>query len=112
MKNLKLFIIAFALFTISATASIFNPIKPNAELRAEIIDLLGTTCPYDYDKDECKAEVLFTINSNNELIVLSVESPNNRAEAYVKSKMNYEKVSYSSGQESTIYLLPLRMVRE
>ena len=76
MKKLKLLFVAFALFTISASAFVFNPIKPHAELRAEIVDLLGTNCPYEYDKDECKAEVLFTINSNNELIVLSVNSPN------------------------------------
>lgn len=112
MKKLKLLFVAFALFTISASAFVFNPIKPHAELRAEIVDLLGTNCPYEYDKDECKAEVLFTINSENELIVLSVNSPNPRAESYIKSKMNYKEVSYGPDKEGVIYLLPLRMVRE
>ena len=112
MKKFQLFLVAFALFSMSAMASVFNPIKPNAQLRAEIIDLIGTTCPYEYDKNECTAEVLFTINNDQEIVILSVLSPNERAEPYLKSKMNYKEVSHVPSREGDIFLLPLRMVRE
>ncbi len=112
MKNLKLFFIAFTLFAFSASAAVFNPIKPTDKLRADIVDIIGPNCPYEYDKDECSAEVLFTINSNREIIILSVTSPNEKAEPYLKSKLNYKKISYTPTREGEIFLLPLRMVRE
>ncbi len=112
MKKLQFLIVAFLFFAIQVSASVTNPIKPNDQLRADIVDLIGPECPYDYEKDECTAEVLFTVNTNGELIVLSVESPNKKAESYLKSKLNYKKVGYSSSREGEIFLLPLRMIRE
>jgi hypothetical protein len=112
MKKLQLLIVAFLFFAIHVSASVDNPIKPNDQLRADIVELIGPECPYDYNKDECTAEVLFTVNTNGELIVLSVESPNKRAESYLKSKLNYKKVGYTSTREGEIFLLPLKMIRE
>jgi hypothetical protein len=109
MKKLQLLVVAFVFFAMQAYA---NPIKPNEQLRADIVDLIGPECPYDYSQNECTAEVLFTVNTNGELIVLSVESPNKSAESYLKSKLNYKKVSYNSSREGEIFLLPLRMLRE
>ncbi len=112
MKNLKLFIIAFTLFAMNVSAAVIDPVKPNSKLRAEIVDLIGPECPYDYDKNVCTAEVLFTVNTKSEIVVLSVFSPNNKAESYLKSRLNYRKVSQQPTKEGEIYLLPLRMIRE
>ena len=112
MKNLKILIIAFALFTMSISAATIDPVKPTSQLRSEIVDLIGNNCPYDYDKNECSAEVLFTIITKSELIVLSVMSPNPKAENYLRSKMNYKKVSHTPKRVGEIFLLPIRMVRE
>lgn len=112
MKNLKLLFVAFTLFALSASAAVFNPIKPTDKLRSEIVDIIGPNCPYEYDKNECTAEVLFTVNTNREIIVLSVNSPNEKAESYLKNKLNYKKISHTPTREGEIFLLPLRMVRE
>ena len=112
MKNLKLIIVAFVLFTMNVSAAEINPVKPTDKLRAEIVDIIGPNCPYEYDKNECTAQVLFTVNTNNEIIILSVDSPNIKAESYLKSKLNYKKVSHTPTREGEIFLLPLRMVRE
>ena len=112
MKNLKLLFVAFTLFAMTASAAVLNPVKPTDKLRAEIVDIIGTNCPYDYDKNECTAEVLFTVNTKGEIIILSVDSPNTKAEPYLKSKLNYKKVSHVSTREGEIFLLPLRMVKE
>jgi len=112
MKKLKLLFVAFSLFAFTASAAVFNPIKPTDKLRAEIVDLIGPNCPYEYDKNECTAEVLFTVNSNKEIIVLSVISQNERAEPYLKSKLNYKKISHTPTRQGEIFLLPLRMIRE
>jgi len=111
MKKLSLFIVAFALFTIQATAAITGPVKPNTALRAELVELIGSECTFELDKNVCTAEVLFTVNSNGEVIVLSVNSSNPRAEAYIKSKINYKKVSHKIKKEGELYLLPLRIVK-
>ncbi|MCF6223403.1 MAG: hypothetical protein L3J34_06710 [Flavobacteriaceae bacterium] len=112
MKNLKLLFVVFTLFVFSASAAVFNPIKPTDKLRADIVNIIGPNCPYEYDKNECTAEVLFTINSNREIIVLSVTSPNEKAEPYLKNKLNYKKISYTPTRVGEIFLLPLRMVRK
>jgi len=112
MNKLNLFILAFSLFAMNISAAIIDPIKPTDKLRAEMVEFIGTNCPYEYDKNECKAEVLFTINSKSEIIILSVISPNSQAESYLKGKLNYKKVSQKNNREGIIYLLPLRMVRE
>ena len=110
MKKLNYFIIAFVLLAMNATAATTTgPVKPTSQSRSEIV---GPNCPYEHNKDECSAEVLFTINTKGELIVLSVISPNTKAERFLKSKLNYKKVSHRPKREGEIFLLPLRMVRE
>ncbi len=112
MKKLNLLILVFALFATNAIASETEPIKPTDQLRAEIVDIIGPNCPYEYDKNECTAEILFTVNTNSKIIILSIYSPNAKAEPYLKSKLNYKKVSHTSNRIGEIYLLPLRMIRE
>ena len=113
MKKLSFFIIAFALFAMNVSATAFTgPVKPTSQLRSEIVDIIGPNCPYDYHKNECTAEVLFTINTKGEIIVLSVYSPNPKAESFLKSKLNYKKVSQKPKREGEIFLLPLKMVKE
>lgn len=112
MKKLKFFIVAFTLLAVSTSAAVFGPIKPTNQLRTEIVDLLGPNCPYEYEKNECTAYVIFTVNTNKEIIILSVDSPNKKAESYLKNKLNYKKVSHKSTREGEIFLLPLRMIRE
>ena len=119
MKNLKIFLIAVVLFSINASAKNFtsvNPDKPvnpvTTQLRNDIVNLIGDNCPYDYDKNECTAEVLFTINTKSEIIIISVNSPNKLAEDYLKNKLNYKKTNYKPIKEGEVFLLPLRMVKE
>ena len=111
MKKLSLFIVAFAFFAIQATAAITKPVKPNKILRAELVELIGTECNFELNKDVCTAEVLFTVNSNGKVVVISVNSPNPRAEAFIKSKINYKKVSRKVKKEGELFLLPLRIVK-
>ena len=93
MRNLKLFALALALFTINVSAANLNPIKPTDELRFEIVDLIGTNLNAEMEADEYDADVLFTVTSNKELIVLSVDSNNDQLENYLKAKLNYKKVT-------------------
>jgi len=113
MKNLKLFIATLALiFAVQVSAaSEDDPVRPSNQLRAELVDLIGPNCPFELDKDECTAEVLFTVNSAGEVIIISILSDNPQAEKHVKNKINYKKVSHRPTKPGEIYLLPVRVVR-
>ncbi len=70
MKNLKLFVLAIGLFTINLSAANLHPINPTDELRIEIVDLIGSDYMDEMLADQDQADVLFTVNSNKELIIL------------------------------------------
>jgi len=111
MKNVKLLFVAFALFTLQASAAITSPVKPSSQLRADIVDIIGTEYSYELDQNEYTAEIIFTINSKNEIIVLTVNSENRDAEKFIKGKLNYKKVSRTPMKEGELFLLPLRIVK-
>jgi len=112
MKSLKILVLAIALFAMNVSTSTASPANPNTKLRAELIELIGKSCSFELTKDHCTAEVLFMINEKNEIVVISVNSENENAEAYIKGKLNYQKVSPKVSQAGEIYLLPLRIQKE
>jgi hypothetical protein len=111
MKSLKLFALVLALFTINIAAANADPIKPTDELRAEIVDIMGTNYLDALQADEASVEVLFTVNSKRELIVLSIESEDKEAVRYFKNKLNYKKVDHTPSKPGEIYLLPVKMIK-
>ncbi len=112
MKSLKLIIAALALvFAVQVSAATEDPVKPSAQLRAELVNLIGPECPFELEKGECTAEVLFTVNSSGEVIIISILSENPKAEKHIKNKINYKKVSHRPSKPGEIYLLPVRVVQ-
>ena len=111
MKSLKIFVLALGLFTLNVAATYANPIKPTDELRTQIVELIGDGFWSDMDANEDSAEVLFTVNSKRQIIVLSVDSENEDAEGYLKEKLNYRKVDHKPTKHGEIYLLPVKMIK-
>lgn len=112
MKKLKLFVLALGLFTINMTAANLTPVNPTQELRTEIVDLIGSNYMDQIIADQLEADVLFTVNSKKELIVLSVDTDNDQLESYLKNRLNYKKVQFRPSKNGEIYLLPVKMVKE
>ncbi len=115
MKNFKLFIAVLTLTIFSATAStnnnLFleeNPVKPNEVLRSEIANLIGNDFPYEFEKENL-VEVIFTLNSDNELIVISTNANHKEIDYFIKNKLNYKKVSFKLNKNDNIYLIPIRI---
>jgi hypothetical protein len=114
MENLKLLIIVFILFAFNMSASSMdpvNPIKATEQLRAEIIEIIGNRCPYDYDKKECRASIFFTVNSNNEIVIVKVLSKNKMAEPFYQEKLNSKKVSRPPYEVDQLFYLPIRIIK-
>jgi len=91
------------------TGATANPIEPNGELRSEIESLIGREYLGDYEFDDFSVEVLFTINSKREVIVLFVESENKEARTYFKRRLNYKKVGHLPDSPGEIFLLPVKV---
>ncbi len=112
MKNLKLFIAIFALvFAVQVSANNEKPIKVTAQLQSELIELMGTEVPFTLENGELTAEVLFTVNSKGEVIVLQIVSDNPAAEKHIKKRINYKKVSHKTSKPGEIYMMPVRVVQ-
>ncbi len=103
----KLIIVAIALFTLNLSAA-ESPVKPNELLRTDIVKLLGSNCPAEFNYQDCTVNVIFTINSKSEVIVLSVNAPNDVAERFIKRKLNYKKVNFKTTKAGELFLLPLK----
>ena len=112
MKNVKLFVLALGLFTLNLSAENLNPINPTDDLRIEMVDLIGSNFMDEMMDGAYEADVMFTVNNNKEIIILSVESDNAQLVTYLKRKLNYKKVTHRPGEYGEIYLLPVKMVKE
>ena len=112
MKNLKLFIAAFALvFAVQVSANNEKPIKATAQLQSELIELMGTEVPFTLENGELTAEVLFTVNSQGEVIILKIVSDSHEAEKHIKNRINYKKVTHRTSKPGEIYMMPVRIVQ-
>ncbi len=113
MKNLKSIIAVFAICfaTISSFATETNdPIKDsrNLNLRAEIISILGS--PANFEIDEAStAEIIFTVNDENQMIVISVNSENREFKNFVKRTLHNKKLDSGKLKARTVYTLPVQL---
>lgn len=59
-------------------------------------------------KETEKVTVKIMINSENEIVVLYVDTKNESVDAFVKNRLNYKKVSTATTSE--IYTLPIKLL--
>jgi len=106
MKNVKVLLVASALFIgtlISAAAEPAPVVK--TKFSHEIAKLLENP---NFDM-EVTTSVSFVINSEEEIVVLSVDTNNLVVERFIKSRLNYAKIESDLvyGKE---YTVPIRIV--
>ena len=101
----KLIIVAVALFTLNISAA--EPVKTSDSLRAEIINLLGDNLSFDTNSSEMTVEIIFSVNSRGELVIISTNALDKSTETLIKQKLNYKKVDFKSDELGEMYLLPL-----
>ncbi|MEN8187976.1 MAG: hypothetical protein ABFR05_12675 [Bacteroidota bacterium] len=115
MKKVKILIAAFFLTILGVNASTNNistfeenPVRPNEVLRGEIANLIGNEFPFECEYENT-IQVVFTLNSNNELIVISTDTNQKEVDHFIKNKLNYKKVSFEVNRNEKIYLVPIRV---
>ncbi|ADV47675.1 hypothetical protein I2486_01345 [Cellulophaga sp. E16_2] len=109
MKKLSLvFVSALLLFTGSVLANdVKKSEKPSENLSTQIATLLSNSNLVI--EDELTANVLFTLNEDREIVVLSVTTNSEVIAQFVKSKLNYQKVSLENYREGRMYTVPVRL---
>lgn len=109
MKNLKTVTVAMALFaTMSAFATKGKKVTKENNLSGQIYEMLKDN-QFNVDYDELTAEVRFIVNDKGELVVLSVETKDDKLEGFVKNRLNYQKVQLDNVAPGRVYEIPVRI---
>jgi len=110
MKNLKLWALAFIIGTTGVFATTIDlPDVPIKQIGMQISDLL--TEPDFTVRENMKVEVVFTFNSEGEIIVLKVDSKDKDVLNYVRETLNHKKVAIP-GEMNRVFTLPLTIKKK
>ena len=94
-------------FATDGTSAIENP---NVKIGTQIESLLEEHNGYNLgEAEELTALVSFMLNDEKEIIVLSVDTEDERLERFVKARLNYEKVVDQDLKEGKTYKVPVRL---
>ena len=111
MKTIKMLLLVVAI-TFSSVLSASTAPK-NAETNAIVTDVYERLeNPSIILEKETLANVTITVNKNNELVVLSVDSENQDIVEFIKSRLNYSKISVELYDKSKTYIVPVRLTIE
>ena len=98
-------LLATLFFTTTAIANTSN-VSPESSLRAEIVDLIeAPSADILLGEECCVADMRLMVNRDNELIVVDTGTKNAQLDKYLKSKLNYKKVTTSDIQYFNFYFI-------
>ncbi|EDP71944.1 hypothetical protein FBALC1_12622 [Flavobacteriales bacterium ALC-1] len=108
MKTLKMLVLVVAIAFSSVISANTNPIK-SAEPTSisKTVEKLLENPDFQLEKD-VEAIVNIFVNENDEMVVLSVDTDNKIVESYIKSRLNYKKVSKETTSKS--FKVPVKMI--
>ena len=113
MRKISIVLIAVMLFTVSSSFANNNPTKkeiPTKSLTAQIGEILNTNNFTENDEGQ-RAQVLFMLNDDKEIVVLSVDTVKNSSlEGFIKSKLNYQAVDIANYEEGKKFTVSVRVV--
>jgi hypothetical protein len=112
MKKVSLLMVAIALLisgNVLATEGTSSPTDPQSKICSQIYDLLHENRFELNEQGELTASVRFILNTENEIVVLSVDTEDDRLEGFVKTRLNYHKVADQNIEVGKVYEVPIRI---
>ncbi len=112
MRKVSLMLVAALLLS---TGSIFaNDSKKGVEpsKSQNLSELIGSYLDdnnFDEKYEGYSAQVLFMLNKDKEIIVLSVDTDKEDLEGFIKSRLNYKEVSLSNYEAGKKYTVSIRV---
>ncbi|SHJ26180.1 hypothetical protein [Pseudozobellia thermophila] len=86
-----------------------NDLNPK-NLSGQIAEMLRNNS-LSSDVVNLRAQVRFTLNNEQEIVVLSVDTEDEDLENFVKAKLNYKKVELDDYEEGKLYTIGVRVAR-
>lgn len=110
MKKINLLLLFTLFLTVSYVQAndLVTP-SPKKELSERISELLQDH-QLTVEGQSVSAKVLFTLNHEQEVVVLSVETDYEPIEVFVKDRLNYRKVITSKDMGSQVYTVNIKLV--
>ncbi len=113
MRKISLVLVAVMLLITGSSFANNNSIKkekPITSLSLKIGQLLNNNNLTEKEEG-AKAKVIFMLNDENEIVVLSVDSDENEfLEGFIKSKLNYQEVGLKQYETGKKYSVVVRVV--
>ena len=117
MKTMKSFLLIAAIAFSSVLSASTNPVEVNPAKTAEsavITQEVGKLLqnPTFLVDQDIYADVTLTINKNNELVVLSVDSEDKMVEGYIKGRLNYHALPKAVKSGERTFIVPVKIEAE
>lgn len=109
MRKISLVLIVAVLLSVGNVFA--NDVKepnPSKQLSAQISQMLNKNRFFEIAAD-LTAQVRFTLNNEQEIVILSVETEAIEMEEFIKARLNYKKVALPEYTEGKIYTIPVRI---
>ncbi len=109
MRKISLVVVAAAMFAVGSVSANNNPTPSSSksELASQIHKMLSDN--NFAIGDDLTADVRFMVNSDGEIVVISVDTTNNELEGFVKGRLNYKKVKSDGAVTGKTYTVPVRI---
>jgi hypothetical protein len=104
MKKIIVTALALVIGTATLLASNLNPDDSNKNIRNQILKLMDA--PDFSINEETTVTIIFTFDSENEIIVLNVDSKDGEILNYVRKNLNHKVIS-NPGERDKLYSIPL-----
>lgn len=108
MKQLKTLLLAVAITASGVLAASNEDKKADSVVITEEIGKLLKDPSFLVDKD-IVADVTLTLNKNNEMVVLSVDSNEQYVENFIKSRLNYKELPATFLSKDRTFKVPVRV---
>lgn len=111
MRKLSvLFVTALLLSVGTVSANNSKKTTSSKTLSSQISSILQDNLLTE-DEIDLTAQVRFTLNNKQEIVVLSVDADDERLESFVIAKLNYQRVDVDSFVEGKLYTVSVRVAR-
>ncbi len=112
MRKLSYVMVAAMLLTAGSVFANNNP-KVKSEPTKSLSDQIGAILEdnnFNVNDQGALAQVLFTLNSEKEIVVLNVETNGNTAlEGFIKNRLNYQQVDFDNYVAGKNYIVKVRV---
>ncbi|MDX1470265.1 MAG: hypothetical protein R3213_02120 [Flavobacteriaceae bacterium] len=112
MKTIKKLVLVAAV-AFSTVLSASTPKENDAENRRLTTEIQKFLHDHQFDiSQEVTAEVIFTLNKNQEIVVLTADNCDERIENFIKSKLNYKQLSSDYNGSDKMFKVQVKLVPE